>query len=267
MTAMTRAFHCPSCRLERLKPPPDPRMPLLHGIVWLAFGIGASGHWPRSVPSGTRPVLWLFAFARISRRRPDPLLRPLPRASANSEAYREADDAALVERVARRKTTRHSPSSCVVIAPGVRLAVSILGRGFVSEAEDVAQDVMVRVYHAPWILSRRFDFWIVGLSHRVQSGASTSKARMRYRAPHVSDDALAALPSADRRADDELQAAERRRGVMECTAELPGCAQPALRLHYWLGASIAIAEMLDAPENTVKSYLHRARQLAACDAD
>jgi len=38
--------------------------------------------------------------------------------------------------------------------------------------------------------------------------------------------------------------------------------QSALRLHYWLGASMSeIAEMLDAPENTVKSYLHRARRL------
>jgi DNA-directed RNA polymerase specialized sigma24 family protein len=37
--------------------------------------------------------------------------------------------------------------------------------------------------------------------------------------------------------------------------------QAALRLHYWLGASMSeIAVMLDAPENTVKSYLHRARR-------
>jgi len=35
-----------------------------------------------------------------------------------------------------------------------------------------------------------------------------------------------------------------------------------LRLHYWLGASMSdIAAMLDVPENTVKSYLHRARRL------
>ncbi len=38
--------------------------------------------------------------------------------------------------------------------------------------------------------------------------------------------------------------------------------QSALRLHYWLGASMSdIALMLDTPENTVKSYLHRARRL------
>jgi hypothetical protein len=44
--------------------------------------------------------------------------------------------------------------------------------------------------------------------------------------------------------------------------ELPEVYQSALRLHYWLGASVSeIAVMLDAPENTVKSYLHRARRL------
>jgi len=47
-----------------------------------------------------------------------------------------------------------------------------------------------------------------------------------------------------------------------CVGELPEVYQSALRLHYWLGASMSeIAEMLDAPESTVKSYLHRARRL------
>jgi RNA polymerase sigma-70 factor (ECF subfamily) len=49
---------------------------------------------------------------------------------------------------------------------------------------------------------------------------------------------------------------------MACTAELPDIYQSALRLHYWLGSSMAeIAALLDVSENTVKSYLHRARGL------
>ncbi len=35
-----------------------------------------------------------------------------------------------------------------------------------------------------------------------------------------------------------------------------------MRLFYWMGASVAeVSALLDVPENTVKSYLHRARQL------
>jgi RNA polymerase sigma-70 factor (ECF subfamily) len=43
---------------------------------------------------------------------------------------------------------------------------------------------------------------------------------------------------------------------------LPDVYQSALRLYYWLGAGIAeVADLLGVPENTVKSWLHRARQL------
>ena len=139
--------------------------------------------------------------------------------------------------------------------------MSILGQGFVPEAEDVAQDVMVRVYHALGSFrgDASFGSWVYRIAF---NHALNVKARVRYRAPHVSDDALVDLPSTDRRADDRMQAAERRRAVMACTAELPDVYQSALRLHYWLGISIAeIAVLLDVPENTVKSYMHRARRL------
>ena len=142
-----------------------------------------------------------------------------------------------------------------------RLAVSILGQEFAPEAEDVAQDVMVRMHRALGSFrgEAKFGSWIyrVAFNH-----ALNVKARIRYRAPHVSDEALATTPSSDRSPEDQLQDARRKRAVHDCIAELPEVYQSALRLHYWLGTSMSdIAAMLDAPENTVKSYLHRARQL------
>jgi RNA polymerase sigma factor (sigma-70 family) len=159
------------------------------------------------------------------------------------------DDAAFAELVKRYR------------GPVFRLAVSILGQEFVPDAEDVAQDVMIRVHHALGSFrgDAKFGSWIYRITFNQ---ALNVKARMRYRAPHVSEDAVAATPSADRRADEQLQDQQRQQAVLACVAELPDVYQSALRLHYWLGVSVSeIALMLDAPENTVKSYLHRARGL------
>ena len=159
------------------------------------------------------------------------------------------DDAAFAELVKRYRN------------PVFRLAVSILGQEFVPEAEDVSQDVMLRVHHALGTFrgDAKFGSWIYRITFNQ---ALNVKARMRYRAPHVGEEALAASASPDRGADDRLQDQQRKQAVRECVNELPDVYQSALRLHYWMGASVnEIAALLDAPENTVKSYLHRARKL------
>jgi RNA polymerase sigma-70 factor, ECF subfamily len=160
-----------------------------------------------------------------------------------------ADEAAFAELVRRYR------------GPVFRLAVSILGQEFAPEAEDVAQDVMLRVHQALHSFrgEATFGSWVYRIAFNQ---ALNLKSRVRYRAPHLGDDALATTPSQDRAADDAMQEQRKRRAVLDCIAELPEVYQSALRLHYWLGASMSeIAVMLDAPENTVKSYLHRARRL------
>ena len=166
------------------------------------------------------------------------------------ERCRESsDDAAFAELVRRYR------------GPVFRLAVSILGQEFAPEAEDVAQDVMLRVHHALGSFrgESKFGSWIYRIAF---NHALNVKARVRYRAPHVSDQALATTPTQDSGPHDRLQDERRQRAVLACVGELPEVYQSALRLHYWLGASMSdIAAMLDVPANTVKSYLHRARRL------
>lgn len=159
------------------------------------------------------------------------------------------DDAAFAEIVRRYR------------APVFRLAVSILGQAFAADAEDVAQDVMLRVHRS--LDSFRGEAQLGSWIYRITfNHALNVKARARYRAPHVDDEALGATASADRGPHDLLQDEQRQRAVLACVDELPDVYQSALRLHYWLGANIAeVAALLDAPENTVKSYLHRARRL------
>ncbi|MEW6321631.1 MAG: RNA polymerase sigma factor [Acidobacteriota bacterium] len=165
------------------------------------------------------------------------------------ERCRDGDEDAFAELVRRYRT------------PVFRLAVSILGQEFAPEAEDVAQDALLRVHQA--IRSFRgeaaFGSWVyrIAFNHAVNV-----KARSRYRAPHVGDEVLASTPASARGPHDRFEDERRRRAVHACIGELPEVYQAALRLHYWLDTSVSeIALMLDAPENTVKSYLHRARRL------
>jgi RNA polymerase sigma-70 factor (ECF subfamily) len=173
----------------------------------------------------------------------------VPTDAALVEAYRDRrDEDAFAELVRRYRD------------PVFRLAASILGPSFVPEAEEVVQDVFVRVHHA--IASFRgeaqFGSWIYRIAFNQ---AINRKSRLRYRVPHVSEETLRGHPSGGD-ALASLQAAQRDRAVADCIAELPEIYQAALRLHYWLETPVAeSAELLGIPENTLKSYLHRARKL------
>lgn len=142
-----------------------------------------------------------------------------------------------------------------------RLALSILGKEFVPEAEDIAQEVFLKVHHA--IMSFRGDSEFRSWIYRITfNQAINLKERVRFRAPHADETALydlaAGNPGPDRQAED----AQRDRVLAECIQTLPEVYQSALRLYYWMDTEVReIAEMLDIPENTAKSYLHRARQL------
>ena len=64
---------------------------------------------------------------------------------------------------------------------------------------------------------------------------------------------LAALPAQDPDPYDRLQNARRQQAMLAFVEELPEVYQ---------GESVSdIAVLLDVPQNTVKSYLHRARRL------
>jgi RNA polymerase sigma-70 factor (ECF subfamily) len=75
-----------------------------------------------------------------------------------------------------------------------RLAVSILGQEFVPEAEDVTQEVFLKVHHA--IRSFRgeaeFSSWIYRITFNQ---AVNLKARVRFRSPHADETALAGVVS------------------------------------------------------------------------
>ena len=103
---------------------------------------------------------------------------------------------------------------------------------------------------------------LAGLERLYQSHASGEPSWDRGSFALNTPAGPSATGDRDRSPEDQLQDDRHQRAVHECIAELPEVYQSALRLHYWLGTSMSdIGAMLDAPENTVKSDLHRARQL------
>jgi RNA polymerase sigma-70 factor, ECF subfamily len=140
-----------------------------------------------------------------------------------------------------------------------QLAVSILGPNFIGEAEEVAQEVFLRVHHSLPTFRReaKFSSWIYRITFNQ---ALNVKARVRYRAPHVSYQTLTEVSAPDGDPLETVQDLGRDQVLSECMVHLPEVYQSALRLHYWMDYSTAeIATFLGVPQNTVKSYLHRAR--------
>jgi RNA polymerase sigma-70 factor (ECF subfamily) len=142
-----------------------------------------------------------------------------------------------------------------------RLAVSILGREFIPEAEDVAQEVFLKAHRG--IRSFRGDAEFSSWLYRITFNQAVNlKARVRFRRPHADETVLHRTESPDPGPHRRVETAQRDRVLAECIQTLPEDYQSALRLYYWLGAGVGdVAELLGIPENTAKSYLHRARQL------
>lgn len=141
--------------------------------------------------------------------------------------------------------------------PVFRVAVSVLGPGGEAEAEEVAQETFLRVHHALPTFRRdaRFGTWLYRIAFNQ---ALNAKARVRL--PRVPLTAVGEVPDPGPEPGATVADLGRRQALDASIARLPEVYQSALRLHYWLGHTVAeIADLLGVPPNTVKSYLHRAR--------
>lgn len=124
------------------------------------------------------------------------------------------------------------------------------------EAEEVAQDAFVRAWRAlPRFRGEaRFSTWLYRIAvRRAFDGAAGLRVR-RQREAGLDDDVActraAEAPGAD---------APRRR-LEHLVAELPAVQRAAITLYYYEDRAVAeVARILDLPDGTVKTHLHRAR--------
>lgn len=144
-----------------------------------------------------------------------------------------------------------------------RLALSVLGPGYEGDAEDVAQDVFIRVagHLHEFRGESRFRTWL----HRLTLNLAVDRRRRpRWRQPHLDPAVLDRCPTTDRGDDPFLtaEAAERTRAMHGCLDTLPDSLRRVIHLRYWMDLQVDdIAATLHIPLGTVKSHLHRGRNL------
>jgi len=138
-----------------------------------------------------------------------------------------------------------------------RLVASVLGPFAGTDAEELTQEVFVRVHERldSFRGESRFSTWLHRLAY---NRAIEQRRRARLRFEHVPcADAEAAAPGGPHEAALD---SEREREVARLIEGLPDVYRTVLHMHYWMDQSIEeIAGTLDVPAGTVKSYLARAR--------
>ena len=163
-------------------------------------------------------------------------------------------DEALMARIARGDepayrtlTRRHLPAM-------LGLARRILGNA--ADAEDVAQEAMLRVWtHAPrWQPLAAFRTWLT----RVVVNLCLDRKR---RAPWVDLEAAGELVDPTPHAGEAVEHDERERLLAAAIAELPARQRTAIVLTYGDGMSNAqVAEILDTSVSAVETLLIRGKQ-------
>ena len=142
-----------------------------------------------------------------------------------------------------------------------RLVASILGPFADLDAEEVTQEVFVRVHERldSFRGEARFSTWLYRLAY---NRTIERRRRARLRAPHLPCEDMA--PSEAGPAASPLEAVlerERERAVAALVEGLPDVHRSVVHMYYWMDQSIdEIGEALGIPAGTVKSYLARARQ-------
>lgn len=129
------------------------------------------------------------------------------------------------------------------------------------EAQDVVQEAFLRAHRSFGSLRdpERFRGWITRTVFRLALDRQRGERRRRSREQTVGRDSDPSLS-----AEEELDRVRLRRRVSDAVGELP----PKLRIVTLLAAMEGhelrdVAKLLDLPEGTVKSRLHRARRVLA----
>lgn len=142
-----------------------------------------------------------------------------------------------------------------------RLVASILGPGRSYEAEDVSQEIFIKIFQnlQNFNVERKFWSWLYRIAYNT---AIDFRRKAKYHLTYL-DEGLTLKIRAGKCGNDPYNTTinrEQQRVILACMQELPDIVRCALYLFYWSGHSTnEIAELLGINAETVKSYLYRGR--------
>jgi RNA polymerase sigma-70 factor (ECF subfamily) len=140
------------------------------------------------------------------------------------------------------------------------LAYKFVGRH--DEAEDLTQDVFLKIFKALHTFDRRANFqtWLISISRNLCIDHYRSVRKERETMARDVDASLLTPPARERSPLGELEQLDLRKRIREALAELPPTLREAVVLRDLQEFSYQeIADQLHLPEGTVKSRINRGR--------
>jgi RNA polymerase sigma-70 factor, ECF subfamily len=141
------------------------------------------------------------------------------------------------------------------------LVASVLGPYSGADAEEVCQEVFLRLYRKirQFTGQAGFGTWLYRIAYNL---AIDWKRRARFKLPHVPIEEIPSLAASSSDPLEDVLTKETKDLVATAMEDLPDLYRTALYLFYWQERPVEeIAELLGIPEGTVKSQLFRARNL------
>ncbi len=205
MAAMEKGIPLPEFPLEQPRRPDPTVVPIL-GMVLFTLSLGAMIVLALNLPPPAHSFLGCASAVRFF----GSWFYCLPSAAGQVRALTVAEgDSQLVTRVQNGDQEAFAELVRRYRSMVFRLAVSILGREFAPEAEDVAQEVFLKVHYA--IKSFRgeaeFSSWIYRITFNQ---AVNLKARVRFRSPHEDETVLHSAATREPGPDRQVEAAAAR---------------------------------------------------------
>ena len=171
-------------------------------------------------------------------------------------------DEQLVESIIKKGSQQHFRMLIARYQEKVHsIALSVLGPGRYSDAEDVAQDVFVKIYRQldSFRGQSKFSTWLYRVAFNL--AIDHQRKHTRHKAEDLDNHPE---PTSDRHAENVQMELQHAALIASAIEKLDPQQQMILRLFYWQGFKTReIAEVLGSPEGTVKVYLLRARKQLA----